>query len=66
MKRRALATMLLNFYLQLRRKELITGSTYNLPLAEIQIGAYISLTVAHVNRVLRSLCDDKILNLEKH
>ena len=60
------ATMLLDFYLRLRRQKLITGSTYNLPLTQIQIGAYLGLTVAHVNRVLRSLRTDNIGNFEKH
>ena len=60
------ATMLLDFYLRLRRQKLITGSTYNLPLTQIQIGAYLGLTVAHLNRVLRSLREDQIVNLEKH
>jgi len=61
-----LATMLLDFYLRLRRQKLITGSTYNLPLTQIQIGAYLGLTVAHLNRVLRSLREDQIVNLERH
>jgi CRP/FNR family transcriptional regulator, anaerobic regulatory protein len=60
------ATMLLDFYMRLRRQKLITGSAYSLPLTQIQIGAYLGLTVAHVNRVLRSLRDDRIVNLEKH
>jgi CRP-like cAMP-binding protein len=61
-----LATMLLDFYLRLRRQKLIMGSTYNLPLTQNQIGAYLGLTVAHVNRVLRSLRADNIANFEKH
>jgi CRP-like cAMP-binding protein len=61
-----LATMLLDFYLRLRHQKLITGSTYNLPLTQIQIGAYLGLTVAHINRVLRCLREDQIVNLEKH
>jgi len=61
-----LATMLLDFYVRLRRQRLTTGSTYNLPLTQIQIGAYLGLTVAHVNRVLRSLRDERIVTLEKH
>ena len=60
------ATLLLDFYLRLRRQKLITGLTYNLPLTQIQIGAYLGLTVAHINRVLRSLRDDQIVNLQKH
>jgi hypothetical protein len=61
-----LATMMLDFYARLSRQRLITGSTYNLPLRQIQIGAYLGLTVAHVNRVLRSLRDERIVELEKH
>jgi CRP/FNR family transcriptional regulator len=61
-----LATMMLDFCTRLRRQRLITGSIYNLPLTQIQIGSYLGLTVAHVNRMLRSLRDERIVNLEKH
>jgi CRP/FNR family transcriptional regulator len=60
------ATMVLDFYVRLHRQRLITGSTYNLPLTQIQIGAYLGLTVAHVNRVLRTLRDERVVSLEKH
>jgi CRP/FNR family transcriptional regulator, anaerobic regulatory protein len=55
------ATMLLDLYLRLRRRRLITGLTYNLPLTQVQIGSYLGLTVVHVNRVLRSLRQDRIV-----
>lgn len=61
-----MATMVLDFYERLRRQRLIAGLSYNLPLTQIQIGAYLGLTVAHVNRVLRSLRDERIVHLEKH
>lgn len=61
-----LATMMLDFYTRLSRRRLITGRTYHLPLTQIQIGAYLGLTVVHVNRVLRSLRDDGIVNVEKN
>jgi CRP/FNR family transcriptional regulator len=61
-----LATMLLNFYKRLKRRRLITGSTYSLPLTQIQIGSYLGLTVVHVNRVLRSLREEQIAQVEKH
>jgi CRP/FNR family transcriptional regulator, anaerobic regulatory protein len=61
-----LATMVLDFYTRLRRRKLVTGSTYNLPLTQSQIGHYLGLTVVHINRVLRSLRDERIVNLEKH
>jgi CRP-like cAMP-binding protein len=36
-----LAMMLLDFYTRLRRKKLITGSIYNLPLTQVQIAHYV-------------------------
>ncbi len=61
-----IATMVLDFYMRLRRQRLITVPSYNLPLTQIQIGSYLGLTVVHVNRMLRSLRDEQIVNLEKH
>jgi CRP/FNR family transcriptional regulator len=61
-----LAVMLLDFYTRLRRRKLITGSTYNLPLTQTQIGDYVGLSAVHVNRVLRSLRDEGIVNVEKN
>jgi CRP/FNR family transcriptional regulator len=61
-----LAMLLLDFYKRLRRRRLISGSIYDLPLTQIQIGQYLGLTVMHINRVLRALRDEQIVNLEKH
>jgi CRP-like cAMP-binding protein len=61
-----LATMALDFYTRLGRQQPITGSTYCLPLTQVHIAAYLGLTVAHVNRVLRSLRDEQIVTLERH
>jgi CRP-like cAMP-binding protein len=61
-----LATMILHFYRRLSHRRLVTGTTFNLPLTQAQIGAYLGLTVAHVNRVLRSFCHEQIANVEKH
>ena len=61
-----LATMLLDFYKRLSSQRLITASSYTLPLTQIQIAAYLGLTVAHVNRVLRLLREERIANFEKH
>ena len=60
------AMMVLDFYTRLRRRKLTTGSTFSLPLTQVQIGDYLGLTVVHVNRVLRSLRDERIVNLERH
>jgi CRP/FNR family transcriptional regulator, anaerobic regulatory protein len=64
--RERLATMTLDFYTRLRRRGLITGSSYCLPLTQAQIGAYLGLTVAHVNRVLRFLRDEQFISFEQH
>jgi CRP/FNR family transcriptional regulator len=61
-----IALMVLDFYTRLRRRKLITGSTFSLPLTQAEIGDYLGLTVVHVNRVLRSLRDERIVNLERH
>ena len=61
-----LAIMLLDFYKRLRRRKLISAPTYNLPLTQAQIGNYLGLTVVHINRVLRSLRAEQIVNVEKH
>jgi CRP-like cAMP-binding protein len=54
--------MMLDFYTRLRRRKLITGSMYNLPLTQVQIGHYLGLTMVHINRVLRSLRDKRIVD----
>jgi CRP-like cAMP-binding protein len=61
-----LAMMVLDFYARLRRRRLITGSMYNLPLTQVQIGNYLGLTVVHINRTVRSLRNERIVNLEKN
>ena len=58
--------MVLDFYKRLRRQRLTTSTGYYLPLTQRQIGSYLGLTVVHVNRVLRSLRDERIVNLERH
>ena len=58
--------MVLDFYTRLRRRRLITAATYNLPLTQTQIGDYLGLSAVHVNRVLRSLRDERVINLEKN
>jgi CRP/FNR family transcriptional regulator, anaerobic regulatory protein len=61
-----LATMLLDLYTRLRRRKLIIASEYNLPLTQIQIGSYLGLTTVHVNRTVRLLRDERIVQMEKH
>jgi len=60
------ATILLDVYTRLRRRRLITGLTYSLPLTQMQFASYLGITVVHVNRVLRYLREERIVQLEKH
>lgn len=52
-----LAAMVLDVYTRLQRRRLITGSTYRLPVSQVQIACYLGLTVVHVSRVFRSMRD---------
>jgi CRP-like cAMP-binding protein len=61
-----LAVMIVDFYRRLCRQKLVSSAGYNLPLTQSQIGSYLGLTVVHVNRVLRILRDERIVQLEKH
>lgn len=61
-----LAMMVLDFYKRLHTQRLITSTVYSLPLTQNHIGSYLGLTVVHVNRVLRCLRDERIVNLERH
>ena len=64
--RERLAMIFLDFYTRLWRRKLITAPEYNLPLTQEQIGSYVGLTVVHVNRMLRSLSDDRIVQMQRH
>ncbi len=61
-----LAAMILDFYTRLRRRRLITGLVYSFPLTQGQIGNYLGLAEVHVNRVLRSLREERIIQMEMH
>jgi hypothetical protein len=58
--------MVLDVYTRLKYRKLVTGSTYNLPLSQVQIARYLGLTVVHVNRVLRSMREAGIVSVERH
>jgi CRP-like cAMP-binding protein len=61
-----LAAMVLDFYCRAEVQGLSTNSSFSLPLTQNHIGSYLGLTVVHVNRVIRSLRDDGLVNIEKH
>jgi CRP/FNR family transcriptional regulator len=61
-----LAMMLLDLYERLRRRELGTALSFTMPLTQQQIGDHLGLTLVHVNRVLRSLRERRIVDVERH
>lgn len=61
-----LAMMLLDLYERLHRRELITALSFTMPLTQQQIGDHLGLTLVHVNRVLRSLRERQIVNVDRH
>jgi len=62
--RERVASMLLELFDRLRRRELIPGTSFNLPLTPQQIGDYLGLTVVHVNRTFRQLREEKVVILD--
>jgi len=59
--RERIARFVLDIYDRLRRRELIAGVSFNLPLTQEQIGDHLGLTVVHVNRTLRQMREDGLL-----
>jgi CRP-like cAMP-binding protein len=57
-----LCVLLLDIYDRLRQRGLATNGRFVLPLVQEQIADHIGLTLVHVNRTLRRLRDDKIVN----
>jgi CRP-like cAMP-binding protein len=56
---------LVEFHDRLRRRQLLRGSSYFLPLTQRELGDYLGMTAIHVNRVLRSLRQQGIVVVEK-
>jgi CRP/FNR family transcriptional regulator, anaerobic regulatory protein len=54
---------LLHLCERLRHRRLVTGSSFRLPLTQQEIGDHLGLTVVHVNRVLRSLREQGIVQV---
>jgi DNA-binding Lrp family transcriptional regulator len=54
-----------DFYLRLRRRQLLNGLSYSLPMTQRELGDYVGMTSIHVNRTLRSLREARLLVVEK-
>jgi CRP/FNR family transcriptional regulator, anaerobic regulatory protein len=60
------AGFLLHLHERLLRRQLVTGSSFRLPLTQQEVGDHLGLTVVHVNRVLRSLREQGIVEVRRH
>lgn len=61
-----MAAMVLDFYWRLEAQKLIISSSFHLPMTQYQLGAFLGITPVHVNRVISSLRNAGIVNIEKH
>jgi CRP-like cAMP-binding protein len=57
--------MILDVYDRLRRRELISRLTFNLPLTQHQMADHLGLTLVHVNRTLRRLREERIVIVDR-
>lgn len=60
-----IAAFILGLYQRLRRHGLINGLSFNLPLTQEQIGDHLGLTVVHVNRTLRRLREERLVQVDR-
>jgi CRP/FNR family transcriptional regulator, anaerobic regulatory protein len=60
-----ICVMLLDLYDRLRRQELISRLTFNLPLTQEQMADHLGLTLVHVNRTLRRLREERIVLVDR-
>lgn len=60
-----LCVLLLDLYNRLRRRDLISRPSYNLPLTQEQLADHLGLTLVHVNRTLRRLREERIAMVDR-
>jgi CRP-like cAMP-binding protein len=61
-----LAAMVLGVYQRLRRQDLISRPTFNLPLTQDQIADHLGITMVHVSRTLRRMREERMLLVDRH
>jgi CRP/FNR family transcriptional regulator len=61
-----LAWMIISIFERLRRNDLISGLSFNLPLTQEQIGDYLGITVVHVSRTLQRMREERLALVDRH
>jgi CRP/FNR family transcriptional regulator, anaerobic regulatory protein len=64
--RERMAVCILGIYQRLRRRGLINGLSFNLPLTQEQFGDHLGLTIVHVNRTLRRMREERLVIVDRH
>jgi CRP-like cAMP-binding protein len=60
-----LAAMILGIYERLRRRDLISRPTFNLPLTQDQIADHLGITMVHVSRTLRRMREERMVLVDR-
>lgn len=60
-----LAAMILGLYDRLRRQDLISRPTFNLPLTQEQIADHLGITMVHVSRTLRRIREERMVVIDR-
>jgi CRP-like cAMP-binding protein len=60
-----LAAFILGIYERLRRRDLVSRPTFNLPLTQEQIADHLGLTMVHVSRTLRRLREERLVLVDR-
>ena len=60
-----IASCLIGVYDRLRRRQLISRPTFNLPLTQDQLADYLGLTPVHVSRTLKRLREERLASVDR-
>jgi CRP/FNR family transcriptional regulator, anaerobic regulatory protein len=63
--RERIASLLIDIHDRLRRRQLISSNSFNLPLTQDEIADYLGLTTVHVSRTLRRLREEKLVLVDR-
>lgn len=60
-----IAVLILGLYERLRRRELISRPTFNLPLTQEQLADHLGITMVHVSRTLRRMREERLVLVDR-
>jgi CRP-like cAMP-binding protein len=61
-----IAWMILDILERMRRQNLISRPTFNLPLTQDQIADYLGMTMVHVSRTFRRMREERLVLVDRH